>query len=698
FMSTRELSPQYNPKEVEEKIYRMWEESGFFNPDNLPGKRLKTYTIVMAPPNITGSLHMGHALEYTLSDILIRYKRMSGHKTLWLPGTDHAGIATQNVVEKELKKQGVTRHDIGREKLIEKIWEWKEKYGYTIINQLKKIGSSADWSRLRFTMDANYQDAVKTAFLHYHKKGLIYQGERTVNWCPRCQTSLSDLEVEHKEENGVFYYIKYGPFTVGTVRPETKLGDTALAVNPNDKRYKDYVGKEITIRSVNSSVPADGEPKLKDIKIKVVADNAADPEFGTGIIKVTPAHDQTDFEIHERHPEVLILKVIDEKGRMNENAGIRYQGLKVAEAREKIVDDLTKLGLMEKTEEYKHNVSICYRCGTIIEPLLSKQWFLKMGGLAVLATRAVKSGKVKFHPKRWEKVYFDWLKNVKDWCISRQIWWGHKIPLDGVDDVLDTWFSSALWPFATLGWPQKTTDLKTFYPADVNTNDRGIINLWDMRMVFSGLEFMKQVPFKDNLVHATILTKDGRRMSKSLGTGIDPMDPIERYGADATRFGLIWQAMGNQDIHWSEEHIIAGKKFANKIWNASRFVLMTTDKFTTTYNHRKKKLTEADKQMIQYITSINKGVSKYIDGYNFGLALHDLYDFFWHEFCDIYIEAAKKQLQNEDTKENTKEILSYGLYTSLKLLHPFMPHITEEIWSILPAKNKKMLIVEEWPQ
>ncbi len=697
-MSTRELSPQYNPKEVEEKIYRMWEESGFFNPDNLPGKRLKTYTIVMAPPNITGSLHMGHALEYTLSDILIRYKRMSGHKTLWLPGTDHAGIATQNVVEKELKKQGVTRHDIGREKLIEKIWEWKEKYGYTIINQLKKIGSSADWSRLRFTMDANYQDAVKTAFLHYHKKGLIYQGERTVNWCPRCQTSLSDLEVEHKEENGVFYYIKYGPFTVGTVRPETKLGDTALAVNPNDKRYKDYVGKEITIRSVNSSVPADGEPKLKDIKIKVVADNAADPEFGTGIIKVTPAHDQTDFEIHERHPEVLILKVIDEKGRMNENAGIRYQGLKVAEAREKIVDDLTKLGLMEKTEEYKHNVSICYRCGTIIEPLLSKQWFLKMGGLAVLATRAVKSGKVKFHPKRWEKVYFDWLKNVKDWCISRQIWWGHKIPLDGVDDVLDTWFSSALWPFATLGWPQKTTDLKTFYPADVNTNDRGIINLWDMRMVFSGLEFMKQVPFKDNLVHATILTKDGRRMSKSLGTGIDPMDPIERYGADATRFGLIWQAMGNQDIHWSEEHIIAGKKFANKIWNASRFVLMTTDKFTTTYNHRKKKLTEADKQMIQYITSINKGVSKYIDGYNFGLALHDLYDFFWHEFCDIYIEAAKKQLQNEDTKENTKEILSYGLYTSLKLLHPFMPHITEEIWSILPAKNKKMLIVEEWPQ
>ena len=697
-MSTRELPPQYSPKEVEEKIYRMWEKSGFFNPDKLPGARKKPYTIAVPPPNITGSLHMGHALNAVIQDILIRKKRMEGFKTLWLPGTDHAGIATQNVVEKELKKQGITRHDIGREKLIEKIWEWKEKYGETILNQFKKLGSSMDWSRTRFTMDEKYQEAVKTSFLHYHKKGWIYQGERTINWCTRCQTSLSDLEIEHKEANGTFYYIKYGPFVVGTVRPETKLGDTALAVNPKDERYKKYVGKEIAIQSVDPSVDPNETPKLKEIKIKVIADLAADPEFGTGIIKVTPAHDQTDYEIYERHRETPIIKVIDEKGRMNVNSGIRYQGLKVEEARAKIVDDLQKLGLLKKTEPYQHNVAICYRCGTTIEPLLSKQRFLKMDELAKLAVKAVKSGKVKFHPKRWEKVYFDWLKNVKDWCISRQIWWGHKIPLEGEVDVLDTWFSSALWPIATLGWPDNTKDLKEFYPTQVLSTARDIINLWVGRMIFSGMYFTKKAPFQDAIIHATILTKDGKRMSKSLGTGIDPMDLIERYGADATRFGLIWQTMGNQDIHWSEEHVVAGKKFANKTWNSARFVLMQIANSKEQVAIKPKMNTAADKKILTSLAKTKKSVSALIEKYEFGQALHELYDFYWHSFCDVYIEESKKQLINDKIKENTQKILLHILSESIKLLHPFMPHITEEIWSGLPVKDKRLLIVEDWPK
>ena len=702
-----ELPPQYNPKEVEEKIYRVWEESRYFSPEKLPGSRKKPYTITVPPPNITGSLHMGHALNAVIQDILIRKKRMEGFKTLWLPGTDHAGIATQNVVEKELKKQGITRHDIGREKLIEKIWEWKEKYGNTILNQFKKLGSSMDWSRTRFTMDERYQEAVKTAFLHYYKKGWIYKGERTINWCPRCQTSLSDLEIEYKEEAGKFYYIKYGPFVVGTVRPETKLGDTALAVNPKDKRYEKYINEYLTIQSVDSSVALEAPPKLKDIKIRVVADPAADPEFGTGVIKVTPAHDQTDYEIYERHPEIPIIKVLDEKGRMNENAGARYQGMKVFEARTKIVDDLEKLGLMEKTEPYQHNVAICYRCGTTIEPLLSKQWFLKMKELAKLAKKAVRSGKVKFNPRRWEKIYFGWLNpptgRPKDWCISRQIWWGHKIPIEGETDVLDTWFSSALWPLATLGWPEKTPDLKEFYPTQVLSTARDIINLWVGRMVFSGLEFTKKEPFKDVIVHATILTKDGKRMSKSLGTGIDPMNLISQYGADATRFGLIWQAMGNQDIHWAEEHVIAGKKFANKLWNSARFVLLQIPNSKSQIPNKSqiqnsKLKTKADKTMLKQLIRTKKSTNKLIDQYQFGQALHELYDFYWHSFCDVYIEESKKQLTNAKIKENTQYMLIYVLSESIKLLHPFMPHITEEIWSSLPYANKNLLIVEKWPK
>ncbi|MEK7175153.1 MAG: valine--tRNA ligase, partial [Patescibacteria group bacterium] len=559
-----ELNKPYNPKDHEEKIYKQWEESGYFNPDNLPAtsdKRQATYfCITMAPPNVTGSLHMGHALEYTLSDILIRFKRMQGFETLWLPGTDHAGIATQNVVEKDLKKQGVSRHDLGREKFLEKVWEWKEKYGHIIIDQLKKLGASADWSRLRFTMDTGYIKAVETAFKHYYDKGLIYQGERVINWCSRCATSLSDLELEYKkEEEAELIFIKYplkdssDYITVATVRPETMLGDAAVAVNPKDERYNNLIGKKIILPIQNREIP-------------IVADESIDMEFGTGAVKVTPAHDVNDFEIAERH-NLPLYKIIDENGRLNENSKI-CNGLKVGECRDRVIEELEKLKLIEKKEKYIHNLAKCYRCDTTIEPLLSKQWFLKMKELAQAASNAVKSEEIKFHPENFAKTYFDWLSNIRDWTISRQIWWGHKIPLEGVDDVLDTWFSSALWPLATLGWPEKTKDLAKFYPTNVLTNDRGIINLWDTRMIFSGLEFMNEKPFSDLIIHATVLTKDGKRMSKSLGTGIDPLQLIDDYGADATRFALIWQAMGGQDIRWQQETLMAGKKFLNKIWNA----------------------------------------------------------------------------------------------------------------------------------
>ncbi len=701
----KELTPQYDPKSVEETVYRKWERSGFFNPDKLPGKRAKSYTITVPPPNVTGSLHMGHALNAVIQDILIRKKRMEGFKTLWLPGTDHAGIATQNVVEKDLRKQGISRHELGREKFLEKVWEWKEKYGHIILGQFKKLGSSMDWSRTRFTMDPDYQKAVEEAFLHYYKKGWIYRAERVVNWCTRCRTSLSDLELEYKEEKVTWYSIKYGPLTIGTVRPETKVGDTAIAVNPKDARYKKYIGKELDVETV-----------LGPRKMKVVGDPSVDMEFGTGAMKVTPAHDIHDFELAEKHG-LEVKKVIGPDGKMTELAE-KYAGLPVAEARKQITEDLRKKGLIVSEKPYTHNVAVCYRCATVIEPMPSLQWFLKMGELAKMATQSVKSGKIRFHPKRWEKVYFDWLKNIKDWCISRQIWWGHKIPIDGVDDVLDTWFSSALWPFATLS---KGKDLKTFYPTQVLSTARDIINLWVTRMVFSGKEFTGKDPFKDVIIHATILTKDGKRMSKSLGTGIDPMDLISRYGADATRFGLIWQAMGNQDIHWSEEHVVAGKKFANKIWNASRFVLSnlhaTTYPSTSTSamssvpngsgnisraksrdNLKPRPKTLADKRILTQLKKMQKTVSEKIEKYEFGPALHTLYDFFWHQFCDKYLEASKTQLADPKLKESTQHILLHTLATSLKLLHPFMPFVTEEIWCHLHTKDKRMLLVESWPK
>mgnify|MGYP001589925027 CR=1 FL=1 len=754
----KELPPAYNPKEVEGKIYRIWEKSGFFNPDNLPitkssKLKAKSYCIAVPPPNITGSLHMGHALNAAIQDIIIRKKRMEGFKTLWLPGTDHAGIATQNVVEKELKKQGFSRHDLGREKFLEKIWEWKEKYGGIILDQFKKLGASMDWSRTRFTMDPDYQEAVKEAFLHYHKKGWIYRAKRVINWCPKDATSLSDLELEYKEEQTTLWHFKYpladgkGFIEVATTRPETMLGDTAVAVNPKDKRYKDLVGKEAVLPIQNRKIP-------------IIADRTIDMNFGTGAVKVTPAHDITDSEIGARH-NLALKEVIDSRGRMTAEAGKICEGLKAAECRAKVVEELKSLGLLVKEEPYKHNVAVCYRCGSTIEPIPSLQWFLKMDELAKMAVKAVKSGKIKFHPKRWEKTYFEWLKNVRDWNISRQIWWGHQVPVwfhepkcvprkghkgeivkckefivsvgepecEFCDakfvqssDVLDTWFSSALWPFATLGWPiacaqnQKSkiknqnnreplrgSDLEQFYPTQVLSTARDIINLWVARMIFSALEFTGKEPFKDIIIHGTILTKEGKRMSKSLGTGVDPLDLIEKYGADATRFGLIWQSLGNQDIHWSEEHVLAGKKFCNKIWNATRFVLQNVK--SKIKNQKSKlqaknqNLTEADKKILGGLKKTRKEADALIEKYEFGRALHLLYDFFWHEYADIYIETAKRQMADKKLKGATQAVLVKVHSDLLKMLHPFLPFITEELWGAFGgfSGSKNLLLVESWP-
>ncbi|MEK9174530.1 MAG: valine--tRNA ligase [Patescibacteria group bacterium] len=685
-----ELNKPYNPKDHEEKIYKEWEEAGYFNPDNLPVSQdtsskiqAPRFCMVIPPPNITGSLHMGHALNATIQDILVRYHRMKGFKTLWLPGTDHAGIATQYVVEKELKKEGKTRFDLGREEFLKRVWAWREKYGHIILDQLKKIGASCDWSRTRFTLDPEYSQAVEAAFKHYYDKGFVYQADRVVNWCTRCATSLSDLEVEYKEEDAEWYEIKYGPLVIGTVRPETKLGDTAVAVNPKDPRYKDLIGKELEIDTV-----------LGPAKVKVVADPEVDMEFGTGAMKVTPAHDAHDFELAEKN-NLEKKQVIGPNGKMTELAQ-KYAGLKVTEARKQIVEDLEKKGLLISRKPYLHNIAVCYRCNTVIEPLISKQWFLKMKDLADKAKEAVESGEVKFHPENFAKPYLDWLNNVRDWSISRQLWWGHKIPLDGTDDVLDTWFSSALWPFATLGYPKETSDLKEFYPPQVLSTARDIINLWVARMIFSGLEFTGKKPFSDVIIHATVLNKEGQRMSKSLGTGVDPMHLIEQYGADATRFALIWQAMGGQDIKWQQEAVVAGKKFLNKIWNASRFVMQRIENSKSEIRNPKqipnfKLQNQENKNIINRFEEIKKETSELIENYEFGPALHMLYDFFWHDFCDKYLEETKK-LDNEETNQT----LLYVLAGSVKLLHPFIPFATEVLWGKLPQENKKLLMVESW--
>ncbi|MEA3292939.1 MAG: valine--tRNA ligase [Patescibacteria group bacterium] len=793
------LSKSYNSKTVEDRIYRFWLKSGFFNPDNLPKKNKKSYTIVLPPPNVTGELHMGHALNALIQDVLIRQKRMNGYLTLWLPGTDHAGIATQVKVEKELKKQGLTRYDLGRKDFIKMVWQWKKKYGNIILKQLKKLGLSCDWSRIRFTMDKNYSRAVKQAFSHYYKKGWIYKGKRVVNWCPRCQTSLSDLEIEYKEEKGKLYYIKYPLkiinkkqrtidneqgtrdkeqrtmgseqgtrdkeqrtmgseqgtrdkeqrtmgseqgtrnkeqrtmgnkfIVVATTRPETMFGDTAVAVNPKDEKYKNLIGEKAVLPLTKREIP-------------IISDILIDKTFGTGAVKITPSHDLKDCDIGSRH-NLKSIQVIDEKGKMF-NCPSPYQGIKTLEARQKVIESLEKISLLEKIEDYNHEIPKCERCGKTIELIPSEQWFLKMKELAQIAKISVKKGKIKFHPKKFEKSYFDWLGGIKDWCISRQIWWGHQLPIwecqkekqqsqnlkekyfvslekpkkcsicgkcrpKQVNDVLDTWFSSALWPFASLGWPRKTKDLKKFYPTNVLSTGRDIINLWVARMIFSGLEFTEKIPFKDVYVHATVLNKEGKRMSKSLGTGVDPMDLIEKYGADATRFGIAYQIMGGQDIKFIENNIIMGKKFCNKLWNASRFVLQQTSSSKRKAPHlrryekrykqeilktefKTKNLTKADKKILTSLEITTKSVNKDLENFLFGKAAHTLYDFFWHNFCDVYIEESKKQ-----NKETTEKILLYVLLTSLKLLHPFIPFITEEIYQKLPLKKEKSIIIENWP-
>ena len=704
------ITKAYDPKKVEDKIYGLWLKSGFFNPDKLPGRRKNSYTIVLPPPNVTGELHMGHALNATVQDILVRWKRLQGYKALWLPGTDHAGIATQVRVEKELKKEGKTRFDLGKKEFIKRVWQWKKKYGNIILRQFRKLGASLDWSRTAFTMDKGYAEAVKKSFLQYYKKGWIYKKKRPVNWCSRCNTTLSDFELDYHEEKGKLWYIKYplkeqrtksseqrtgrkkqGFIVVATTRPETMLGDTAVAVNPKDKRYKKMIGQNVILPLVKREIP-------------IIADRLVELEFGTGAVKITPAHDLKDYEMSLNH-KLKAVQVIDEEKKITREAPSAYVGLSVFWARKAVVKDLKKQGLIEKTEDYTHQVPRCYRCSANIETLLSEQWFVKMEKLAQMAEKEVKSGRIKFHPKRFEKIYFNWLANIKDWCISRQIWWGHKIPVKGSEDVLDTWYSSALWPFATLGWPRKTRDLKEFYPTDVLVTGRDIINLWVLRMIFSGLEFMKKKPFENVYINPMVLTKDGKRMSKSLGTGIDPMFLINKYGADATRFGLSWQLTGGQDMRFCEDNIVMGKKFCNKIWNATRFILLQIGDSRFSISKKTlsstQKLSRSDKKIVTALNKTIKSVDKDLENFSFGKAAQELYDFFWHDFCDRYIEESKTQIKKAQTKteaKETKKVLLYVLLNSLKLLHPFIPFITEEIYQGLPIKNKeKSLMVEKWP-
>ncbi len=703
-------SGAYEPKDVEKEIYAAWEKSGYFNPDNLPvEKDAEPYVVYMPLPNVTGSLHMGHALDNSFQDISVRYQRMRGKKTLWLPGTDHAGIATQYVVEKELRKQNVSRFEIGREKFIEKVWEWKAQYGNLILEQLRRLGCSADWSRTRFTMDPAYAKDVVAAFVHYYERGWLYRGYRTVNWCARCATSLSELELEYKDEETSLWHIKYSDaVTVATTRPETLLGDTAIAVNPHDERYEKLIGTEVTVPIVGREIP-------------IVADEAIDSTFGTGMVKVTPAHDVLDFEIGERHKLPMVV-VIDGRGRMTKEAGV-YEGMKAAEARVKIVEELEKQGRLVKVEPYAHRVSVCYRCGQSIEPTPSAQWFLSMKELAAKALEAVSSKKVAIHPERFEKTYSDWLSNIRDWTVSRQIWWGHQIPvyfcknkkddeknfvvtkekpakcplcgtceMEQATDVLDTWFSSALWPFAGLS----ESDKKKYYPGHTLITARDILNLWVARMIYSGIEFMGKVPFTNVLIHGTIMTKEGKRMSKSLGTGIDPLKYIEQYGADVARFAVVWQATG-QDIRWDETAVVGGRKFTNKIWNAAKFVLGSIGEDATfpAKNVDASLGTDADKKIMGELQKIKASVANDIEHFEFAKALREFYDFFWHSFCDVYLEAAKGQLAS-DAAPHTREVLMHVLFESLKVLHPFMPFLTEYIFQKLPKHKQSLLLIEQW--
>ena len=711
----KELPKVYEPREVEGRVYEMWEKNGCFEGRRDPDKR--PFTIVMPPPNVTGQLHMGHAMDSTLQDILIRFKRMEGYAALWVPGTDHAGIATQIKVEEELRKsEGLTRYDLGREKFLERVWDWKHKFGNRIVEQQKKLGASCDWSRARFTMDEGLSNAVRHVFVSLYNKGLIYKGSRIINWCPHCVTALSDAEVEYKEKPGHLWHIRYpiageeGRYvTVATTRPETMLGDTGVAVNPEDGRYRDIVGKKCILPLVNKEIP-------------IVADAYVDMEFGTGCVKMTPAHDPNDFEVGLRH-NLESIRVLDDNGKVVEGYG-RYSGMDRYEARKAIVADLEEQGYLVKVEEHTHNVGTCYRCGTDVEPIISAQWFVKMEPLAREALRVVNDGEVKFVPDRFSKIYTNWMENVHDWCISRQLWWGHRIPawtcedcgemtvsetdptecqhchsthIRQEEDVLDTWFSSALWPFSTLGWPNESSeDFKYFYPTDVLVTGYDIIFFWVARMIFSACEHTGKPPFHTVFIHGLVRDDKGRKMSKSLGNGIDPLEMADQYGADALRFNLITGNSPGNDMRFYTERCEAMRNFANKIWNASRFLMMN---LTIDRCELPGRLELEDKWILSKLNSVIPEVTENMERYELGVAAQKVYDFIWDSYCDWYIELTKTRLQgeDEDSKLRAQQVLCYVLTETLKLLHPFMPFITEEIWQALPHSGD-YLMLQQWPQ
>jgi valyl-tRNA synthetase len=698
-----EIADRYDPTRVEPHWYAVWEERGYFHADADSPK--KPYCIVIPPPNVTGSLHLGHALNNTLQDVLIRYKRMDGYNALWMPGTDHAGIATQYVVERQLEKEGKTKEDLGREAFIARVWQWKEESGGTIIRQLKRLGASCDWARERFTMDAGLSAAVREVFVRLWEEGLVYQGDYIVNWCPRCQTVLSDLEVEREEQDAEFVYIKYGPLTLGTVRPETKLGDTAVAVHPKDKRYKKYVGKTLEVPSVEGTVT-----------LRVVADSAVDPKFGTGVIKVTPGHDATDFEIGRRHG-LPVRSVIGFDGKMTALAG-KYAGLDRFETRKRIVEDMKTLGLIDRIEPYRHSVGVCYRCKTVVEPLVSKQWYVRTKPLAEPAIKAVRSGKIKIVPRAWTKTYFHWMENIRDWAISRQLWWGHRIPVwycdrDGSThvsrtdltacpqcggglrqdtDVLDTWFSSGLWPFSTLGWPESTPELKVFYPTSVLSTGFDILFFWVARMAMLGIKFMGDVPFHHVYIHALVRDAEGQKMSKSKGNVVDPLSVMDKYGTDAFRFTLAALAAQGRDIRLAEERIEGYRNFANKIWNAARLVLTNLEGYDPALARRGTP-SVPDRWIRSRLTEATAQVRKALDTYRFNDAASAVYQFLWHEYCDWYLEIAKRSLYQPESPEAravTQRTLVETLEATLRLLHPFMPFISEELWQRLPHRGESI--------
>ncbi len=711
------LPKNYNPLEFEDRIYQEWMDNNYFTANVNPDK--KPYSIVLPPPNITGQLHMGHALDHTLQDVLIRWKRMQGYETLWQPGTDHASIATEvKVVERIKEEEGLSKLDVGREGFLDRAWKWKEQYGGRIVEQMKKLGDSCDWSRERFTMDETLNKAVTEVFIKLYEKGLIYRGNRIINWCPECKTSISDAEVEHEEKAGHFWHIKYPVkdsdefVEIATTRPETMLGDTAVAVSPNDERYQHLVGKTLVLPLMNREIP-------------VIADDYVDPEFGTGAVKITPSHDPNDFEVGLRHdlPQIVVMK---DDATINEKGG-KYKGLSRYDARKQIIKDLEELGLLVKVKEHNHNVGQCYRCNTVVEPITSLQWFVQMESLAKPAIEAVKDGRIKFVPDRYAKTYLHWLDNIKDWCISRQLWWGHRIPayycqdcgevivsktapntcgkcnsssLKQDEDVLDTWFSSALWPFSTLGWPEQTKELKYFYPTDVLVTGYDIIFFWVVRMAFSGLEFMEEVPFKHVFIHGIVRDADGRKMSKSLGNGIDPLEVINQYGADALRFTLLTGNSPGNDMRFHIEKLESSRNFANKLWNATRFVLMNLDEENhPTLDEVKADFSMADHWIMNKLNHLIKEINDNMGKFELGLAASKLYDFIWSEYCDWYIELVKPRLYGEDVakRRSAQYTLTFVLENILKLLHPFMPFITEEIWGSIPTVKEKHIVIAPWP-